>query len=100
MAKMIEEARDERQFWRVYKYPINPEINLPKGSIVLSVQCKCDGAFLYAQVPANETQTEPHHFYIVPTGVLFDATGCTYIGSFIEDNYYIYHVYEEKGESI
>ena len=81
---------------RVYKYPICHEIELPKDAVVLSVHSKCDGVFLYAQVPENVTETEPHFFKMVATGDSFDASDCTYVGSFIEEDYFIYHVYEKK----
>lgn len=49
--------------------------------------------FLYAQVPDNVTETEPHFFDIVATGDAFDASECTYVGSFIGEDY----VYEKRG---
>lgn len=85
---------------RVYKYPITGKIELPKGSKILSVHSKCDGNFLYVQVPDNETEVEPHFFRVLPTGVQFDDTGCTYIGSVIEDDYYIYHIYEVDAQQV
>lgn len=85
---------------KVYKYPIAGKTMLPKGAKILTVCSKADGNFLYAQVPDNETETEAHYFYVVPTGLSFDDTGCTYIGSFIEGDYYIYHVYEVDASTI
>ena len=79
---------------KVYKYPITGKIMLPKGSKILTVCAKADGNFLYAQVPDNEKEMEPHYFYVVPTGITFDDEGCTYIGSYVEADYFIYHVYE------
>lgn len=62
---------------RVYKYPIAGKIMLPKGAKILTVCSKADGNFLYAQIPDNEQETEPHYFLVVPTGPSFDDTGCT-----------------------
>ena len=85
---------------KVYKYPIDGKIMLPKGAKILTVCSKADGNFLYAQVPDTETEKESHYFYVVPTGISFDDTGCTYIGSIIEGDYYIYHIYEVDASKI
>ena len=85
---------------RVYKYPIAGKIMLPKGAKILTVCSKADGNFLYAQVPDNEQETEPHYFLVVPTGPSFDDTGCTYIGSYIEGDFFIYHVYEVDAQKV
>ena len=85
---------------RVYKYPIAGKIVLPKGSKILTVCSKADGDFLYAQVPDNEKETEPHYFCVVPTGISFDDADCTYIGSYIEGDFFIYHVYEVDASKV
>lgn len=85
---------------KVYKYPIDGEIMLPKGAKILTVCSKADGNFLYAQVPDNEQENEAHYFCVVPTGDSFDDTVCTYIGSIIESGYFIYHIYEVDASKI
>lgn len=85
---------------KVYKYPIAGKVELPKGSTILSVHAKADGNFLYVQVPDNVTETEAHYFCVVPTGISFDDTGCTYIGSYIEGDFFIYHVYEVDAQKV
>ena len=85
---------------KVYKYPISGSVLLPKGSKILTVCSKLDGNFLYVQVPDNEKETEQHYFRVVPTGAPFDDTGCTYIGSVILEDYFIYHVYEVDPKTI
>lgn len=92
-------TQDDRQLTVIYKFPVFPVVQLPKGSKVISVQSKEDGEFLYAQVPVGEKETETHFFRILATGDPFRPDGARYIGSFILADYYIYHVYEVSPES-
>lgn len=81
----------------IYKYRLAPEIELPKGATILGCYAKSDGEFLYASVPTNTDEIENRKFAVLSTGEQFDEDKMkAYIGSFILDDYYIYHVYEMK----
>lgn len=85
---------------KVLKFPLANRIAIPTGAKILSLQSKSDGDFLYALVPDDVEEKETHYFVIVPTGVSFDADNTHYVGSYIEDNFYIYHVFEVDDPTI
>lgn len=87
-------TQNTSQLMAVYKFPLSNVARLPKGSTVISVEQKGDGVFLYAQVPLDEKEKELHFFHILATGDPFRAEGTRYIGSYMINHYYIYHVYE------
>lgn len=86
--------------FKVYKYELKTEIELPKGSEVLYVQTKMDGNFIYALVPHGVTEVEKHYFAVAPTGTLIDLNIIKCIGCIIEANYFIYHVFEVESPKV
>lgn len=90
----------------VFKYDLNlaeTEIALPEGTVILHVDCQASeygpALKLWALVPNNYEQLVTRKFFVMPTGIGFNAENTQFIGTIkpYMDGRLIFHVFERLG---
>ena len=88
---------------RIFKYPLKitdlQKISMPKDSTLLTVQVQNGIPCLWALVDTDK-ETEERFIGIIGTGNLVPKGILRYIGTFqgLENNWFVGHVFEVKGE--
>jgi hypothetical protein len=80
----------------IYKYAItgDMEIDLPFGSQFLTIQSQRGEPQAWFLVPTGPVEIVKREFFILPTGVEFDASGLAYLGTFQPSPSLVYHIFE------
>lgn len=70
-------------------------LQMPAGGIVLTLRMQNDMPHLWVLHPNPQAEVETRIFRLVTTGEEFNPAGCTYIGSFEAQGWFIGHVFEQ-----
>lgn len=82
----------------IHKYKLKStwmRLELPVGSKILALQVQDGDPTLWIQKPDTLINMESRIFITIPTGLLFDASDKTYIGTY-QSNGFVGHIYEES----
>jgi hypothetical protein len=90
----------ERMNQRIYKYPFSVagefDLQLPRGSSLLSVQVQAGTPCLWALVDADEPQAS-RHFRVFGTGHPVPKFSGSFVGTFqLEGGALVFHLFEEN----
>lgn len=86
---------------RIFKFPLEVTerqmIHMPRSAQILSVVTENEAPVLYVLVDTNDAQSSfPRIFRGVTSGEVFNAEGCTFIGTAKLKEWYIFHVFEQR----
>lgn len=82
----------------IYKYEIASDVELPRGTKIVSVGKDYAGKYCFWAIVPIENETEVRHFRIGPTGFVANVP-FDYIGT-IFDNGFVWHVLEVHDEEL
>ena len=79
---------------KIYNYPVKDEmtLNLRAGARVISIMTKENQPYIWVEIP-DEGEIEERKFQIFGTGWPINDE-VSYVGSYVEDDYFVWHLYE------